>query len=410
MALLDAPTTDSLLATVAARAGDPGLVHVERLPARDARHSRTERPIHAAVDERLRERAIGDLWSHQARGDRPHPGRSLHRHRHRDGIGQVALLPGADRRGGDRPRRAGHAPCSCSHQGPRPGPAARGHVRSGSPGWSPPPTTATRRPTSGPGRAATPTCVLSNPDMVHGGLLPHHAAGPRSSCACATSSWTSSTCCAACSAPTSPTCCDGCAEWRRCYGAEPTFVFCSATIGQPGRLAVRAVRPRRRRGRRRRLAARRADGRALEPAARVRRRRLLRCHPTPSPRTSSASWSGRGIARWRSAGAAGAPRSWRPRWCGATPTSWGSSALTAAATWPPSGERSRPSSSVGGSVAWWPPRPWSWASTSAGSTPACSTASPAPSPRCGSRRGEPAANGRRPWRCSWPATTSSTST
>ena len=67
MALLDAPTTDSLLATVTARAGDPGLVHLERLPARDAVHAQPGRPLHPAVAARLREAGVEELWAHQAR-------------------------------------------------------------------------------------------------------------------------------------------------------------------------------------------------------------------------------------------------------------------------------------------------------------------------------------------------------
>ena len=56
-----------------------------------------------------------------------------------------------------------------------------------------------------------------------------------------------------------------------------------------------------------------------------------------------------------------------------------------------------------------PPPRSSSASTSAGSTPACSTASPAPSRRCGSRPAGPGASRSSRWPCSSPATTSSTS-
>ena len=67
---------------------------------------------------------------------------------------------------------------------------------------------------------------------------------------------------------------------------------------------------------------------------------------------------------------------------------------TGAATWPRSAGPSRTSSSAGASTAWSPPARSSWASTSAASTPWCSTASRARSPRSGSRRGGPAASGQ----------------
>ena len=53
----------------------------------------------------------------------------------------------------------------------------------------------------------------------------------------------------------------------RVYGAEPQFLLASATIANPGELAHVAARRRRDGDRRRRRSARRADDRALEPAA-----------------------------------------------------------------------------------------------------------------------------------------------
>ena len=93
------------------------------------------------------------------------------------------------------------------------------------------------------------------------------------------------------------------------------------------------------------------------------------------------------------------PATWR-RSCGPT----------AAGTSPPSAGRSRPSCSTAGLRAWSPPPRSSSGSTSAGSTPACSTASPARSPPSGSRPAGPAASSSARSPCSWPATTSSTST
>ena len=62
----------------------------------------------------------------------------------------------------------------------------------------------------------------------------------------------------------------------RIYGADPQFLLASATIANPGELAPLAARPRRDRDRRRRRAARRADDRALEPAARSTRSSAIR--------------------------------------------------------------------------------------------------------------------------------------
>ena len=85
------------------------------------------------------------------------------------------------------------------------------------------------------------------------------------------------------------------------------------------------------------------------------------------------------------------------------------SAPTAAATCRPSAGRSRRSCSPASCGASSPPTPSSSASTSAGSTPACSTASPARSPRSGSRRAGPGASASSRSPCSSPARTSSTS-
>ena len=54
----------------------------------------------------------GPLWTPPGRGDRPRPRRPVGGRRHRHVVGQVALLPGADRRG-RRGARCGPAPRSC---------------------------------------------------------------------------------------------------------------------------------------------------------------------------------------------------------------------------------------------------------------------------------------------------------
>ena len=236
--------------------------------------------------------------------------------------------------------------------------------------------------------------------------------GRRSSCGCATSWSTSCTRSGASSAPTSPTSCAGCAGCARTTARDPTFVFGSATIGEPGRLAVGAVRARRGRGDRRRLAPRRAALRPLEPAAARRARPGARASANGETAALLAELVGARLPHASpSAAAARAPSSSPPTpapACGRR--RWPArSAPTAAATSPPSAGRSRHELFAGASGASWPPAPSSSASTSAASTPACSTASPAPSPRCGSRRAGPGgrSSGRSP--CSWPATTSSTS-
>ena len=62
-----------------------------------------------------------------------------------------------------------------------------------------------------------------------------------------------------------------------------------------------------------------------------------------------------------------------------------------AAICPPSAGKSNGSFGRAGSLPWFPPTPWNWASTSANWTPACCAAIPAPSPAPGSRRAGPVA-------------------
>ena len=160
----------------------------------------------------------------------------------------------------------GHRPAALPHQGAGPGPAAGAHRSSTIPKLVAATYDGDCSPEERTWVRAHANVVLTNPEMLHHGILPHHA------------------------------------RWatflmrlryvvidelhllrgifgihvahllrrlrRLChrYGSDPTFVFSSATIGEPGRLASRAVRARRRRGHRRRLAPRRAPVRALEPA------------------------------------------------------------------------------------------------------------------------------------------------
>ncbi|HEY4376723.1 MAG TPA: DEAD/DEAH box helicase, partial [Acidimicrobiales bacterium] len=66
MAVVTAPPIDPLLDALSRRLGDDALVHLERLPARRARLADTAAPLPAAQSELLAARGIDALWSHQA--------------------------------------------------------------------------------------------------------------------------------------------------------------------------------------------------------------------------------------------------------------------------------------------------------------------------------------------------------
>ena len=106
-----------------------------------------------------------------ARGARG--GRRGQRDRHqRHRVGQVAVLqPAGARRASARPRRA---PLPLSDQGARPGPGAQARPSSAWRSFGTRSTTATRRATTAPRSGAARTSILTNPDMLHVGILPHH--------------------------------------------------------------------------------------------------------------------------------------------------------------------------------------------------------------------------------------------
>ncbi|MCU1350981.1 MAG: helicase/secretion neighborhood putative DEAH-box helicase [Acidimicrobiales bacterium] len=66
MALLSVPALDPLLQALSARTGDDALVHLERLPARAARFAEPCQPLPDALRERLQTHGIDELWTHQA--------------------------------------------------------------------------------------------------------------------------------------------------------------------------------------------------------------------------------------------------------------------------------------------------------------------------------------------------------
>ena len=88
-----------------------------------ARHAELARPLPDAIAERL----PGAALDAPGRGHRARPRRPLGRRRVGHLVGEVALLPGADRRGGQRPDPAGHRAGAVPHQGAGPRPAARAH-------------------------------------------------------------------------------------------------------------------------------------------------------------------------------------------------------------------------------------------------------------------------------------------
>ena len=389
--------------------GDPGIVHVERLAARPARTGEPVRPLPAEVRDAL---GVSDLWTHQAAAiDLARAGRSV-AVATGTASGKSLCYQAPIAEAVLDPVRPGHRAAASSHQGAGPGPARARSPRSGLPrprGLRLRRRLHARGPDLGP--RARQRSLLTNPEMLHCGLLPHHerwatflhAAALRRGRRAAHAAGhlrhrTSPTCCAACggcapatgrrprsSSPRPPSASRP--AWpRRCAGSRWRR---SPTTGRRGasgwsRCGTRrcSTRPPAR-GRRSRRTTARMVASLVRP-----RPPLHRLLPQPAGH--------RGGGRRGPPPAPPAARAAR-------------SGPTGAATWPPSGGRSRPSCSTAGCGAWSPPPPSSWASTSAASTPACSTASPARSPRSGSRPAGPAGSSSGRWPCWWPATTSSTS-
>ena len=223
-----------------ARALRPGRRATRSLPARAARPAEPRRPRSPRLVTRPPARRAASTRcgrTRPRRSTRCAHGRSVvRRHRHR--VGQVALLPGADRRVGRR-RQPRHRAAGVPHQGARAGPAALASASGSCPTSSPPPTTATPRPTTGRGPASTPTSCSPTPRCCTWGSSRRTSAGRRSSCACATSSSTS---CTRCAGVFGSHVAHVLRRLRRLcehYGSDPTFCFTSATIGNPAELASR---------------------------------------------------------------------------------------------------------------------------------------------------------------------------
>jgi DEAD/DEAH box helicase domain-containing protein len=218
---------------VASLFGDDRLVHLERLAAREARHAELARPLPPAVEALL---PPGGLWTHQAQAiDLARAGRSIAvATGTASGKSRCYQLPIAEAVGDDPPGTALLLfPTKALAQD-----QLRALAGVDLPGLVPICYDGDTDPDARSWARRHGTVVLSNPDMLHVALLPHHA------------------------------------RWatflmrlryvvvdelhvlrgifgthvshvlrrlrRVCahYGSDPTFIFCSATIGEPERLAA----------------------------------------------------------------------------------------------------------------------------------------------------------------------------
>jgi DEAD/DEAH box helicase domain-containing protein len=224
-----APVTPALADLVAGR----GLVHLERLPAREARYGELARPLPDLAWERL---GVDRLWAHQAEAidlvrDRQSvvlatgtaSGKSLC---YQAPIAEAALAP-------VRPAAALCIfPTKALAQD-----QARALFKLELPGLVPATYDGDCSTEERSWARSNATVLLTNPEMLHSALLPHHR------------KWSTYL------ARLEHVVVDELHVLRgifgthvshllrrlrrvcQIYGSDPTFVFCSATIGQPGRLA-----------------------------------------------------------------------------------------------------------------------------------------------------------------------------
>ena len=319
--------------------GDGRLVHLERLPARPARTGAGP----AAARAGGAALGVPALWSHQAAAidlvRRRHLGGGGHGH----GVGEVALLPGAHRRGGAAGRRP---PATALLLYPTKA-LAQDQLRSLAgldvPGLVAATYDGDTGPEERPGRGRTPTWCSPTPRCSTSACSPTTAAGPRSS------------------RRLRYVVVDELHDLRgifgthvahllrrlrrlcAAYGSSPTFVFCSATIGEPGRAGRRSCA---------------AAGEAVTDDGSPRGERLFALWNPPllDERSAGArvgqrrdgrrcwpSWSAAATGPSPSAAAGRAPR-WSPPTSGAgSDPTWPTTVRpTAAATWPRSaGDRGR---------------------------------------------------------------------
>ena len=327
--------------------------------------------LHPAVLEGLAAAGIESLWAHQA--DTLEAARRGHAivttgHRER----QVARLQPARARHA-RERRGGARLLPLPDEGARAGPGARARARSAASTSATRSTTATRRARSAAPIRQRSNLILTNPDMLHVGVLPNHRSWGD---VLANLAWVVV---------------DEAHVYRgvfgshvanvlrrlrrlaRAYGSDPRFLLTSATIANPSELAERltgvggaARGPRRR-------PARRAPDRDVEPAARGRAARAARLGAVRGGEPAGRAGRARDpndllpeVAPRR--GADPALRAPAPGGRRAGPTSPSASRPTARATRRRSGARSSSASPRATCWRWWPPTRSSSASTSATST------------------------------------------
>ena len=153
---------------------DERLVTQSAVNARPGREAPIPDELHPEVADALRARGHRAAVVAPGRGDPRGVGRADDRH-HRHGVGQVAVLPAPDAR---RPVLATRAPARSTSTRRRRSPRTRRarSTRSASTARGPRSTTATRRASSARRSGATRNVVLTNPDMLHLGILPNHPA------------------------------------------------------------------------------------------------------------------------------------------------------------------------------------------------------------------------------------------
>lgn len=214
-------------------ADGPGLVHLERLPPRPARHGELARPLPDLVWERL---GVERLWAHQAAAiDLVRDGRSV--------VVATGTASGKS--------LCYQAPIAEAAVAPvRPGTAlcvfptkalaqdqARAFFELDLPGLVPATYDGDCSPEERTWARANATVLLTNPEMLHSALLPHHA---RWSTYLARLQYVVVDELHVLRGIFGTHVAHLLRRLRRIcarYGSEPTFVFSSATIGRPGHLA-----------------------------------------------------------------------------------------------------------------------------------------------------------------------------
>ena len=223
-----------------ALAADPELagrcIYRETLAAHDARFAATTEPLHPDVAARLEARGIAQLYAHQAAGDRRAARGSERRRRDGHRVGEVALLPGADRVVSRR--RTGATPRCCIFPTKA---LAQDQLRSLR-SWLVPGLRAVTYDgdTAGDDRAwarKNANVVLTNPEMLHMGILPvAQAMGDVPDATALRRRRRAAHVARDLRVPRRARAAPAAARLRA-LRRRPTFCFASATIGNPGELA-----------------------------------------------------------------------------------------------------------------------------------------------------------------------------